>query len=69
MKKFQIKIEEILQNVYEIDAESLEDAISIAEDRYNRQEYELTPECLKETNFEEYKTEIIKQKNKRNRER
>lgn len=69
MKKFQIKIEEILQNVFEIEAESLDDAIAIAEDRYNRQEYELTPENLKEINFEEYKDEVIKQKNKRNMER
>lgn len=69
MKKFQIEIEEKLQHIYEIEAESLDDAIAIAEDRYNRQEYELNEDDLRVTNFKEYKDEVVKQKNKRDRER
>lgn len=69
MKKFQIEIEEILQHVYEIEAESLDEAISIAEDRYHDQEYVLDSEDYKGVEFREYKDEVIKQKNKRDRER
>ena len=54
MKTYQIEIEEILQNVYEIEAKSLEEAISIAEERYSNEEYVLEPECIKETNFREF---------------
>lgn len=69
MKKFQIEIEEILQHVYEIEAESLDEAISIAEDRYHDQEYVLDAEDYKGVEFREYKDEVIKQKNKKDRER
>jgi len=69
MKKFQIEIEEILQNVFEIEAESLHEAIDIAQERYRTGEYELNENDLKETNFTEYENEIIKQKHKKDRER
>ena len=69
MKKFQIEIEEILQHVYEIEAKSIDDALSIAQDRYHNQEYVLDAEDYKGVEFREYKDEVIKQKNKRNMER
>ena len=55
MKKiYHIEIEEILQNVYDIKANSLEDAIEIARARYKKGEYILNENCLKETNFKEF---------------
>ena len=55
MKKFyHIEIEEILQNVYDIKANSLEEAIEIARTRYKNEEYALNENCLKETNFKEF---------------
>ena len=62
MKKFQIEIEEILQHVYEIEAETLESAIDIAGERYRKEEYILSPEDLKETNISEYEEEKIRDK-------
>lgn len=70
MKTYKIEIEEVLQEVYEIKAESLEDAISIAEEKYYSGEYELSPETVKERNFREYKDELEKDKTKnKDRER
>ena len=69
MKKFQIEIEEKLQHVYEVEADSLIEALSIAKQRYHSQEYELDANDLQVTSFREYKDEVIKQKNKKDRER
>lgn len=54
MKKFQIEVEEILQNVYEVEANSLEEAINIIQEKYSNEEIILEPETLKETNFREF---------------
>lgn len=54
MSKYKIEIEEILQEVYDVEAESLDEAISIAEDKYYDGEYELAPETIKKTNFRPY---------------
>lgn len=54
MKTYKVEIEEILQNVYDIEANSLEEAINIAEERYRNEEYILEAEDLKKTNFREY---------------
>ena len=54
MGKYKIEIEEILQEVYDVEAESLDEAISIAEDKYYDGEYELAPEAIKKTNFRLY---------------
>ena len=62
-KTFKIEIEEVLQDVYEIEASSIDEAIDIAEERYRNSEYVLDYNSLKETNFREYKTEV------RNKER
>ena len=64
MKVYQIEVEEILQNVYDIEANSLEEAIEIAEEKYHNEEIVLAPETIKETNFREYKDEVIKDKQK-----
>lgn len=64
MKVYQIEVEEILQNVYDIEANSLEEAIEIAEEKYHNEEIVLSPETIKETNFRKYKDEVIKDKQK-----
>lgn len=68
-QKFNIEIEETLQHVYEIEANSLEEAISIAHDRYRNEEYILDENDYKGTEFREYKDEPVKQKPKRVQER
>lgn len=68
-QKFNIEIEETLQHVYEIEANSLEEAISIAHDRYRNEEYILDENDYKGTEFREYKEEPLKQKPKRVQER
>ena len=55
MKEYAIEIEEILQRICIVEANSLEEAISIIEKRYDNEEIELTYiEDYKETNFREY---------------
>lgn len=68
MKTYKIEVEEILQNVYDIEANSLEEAIDIAEEKYHNEEIVLDYNTLKETNFREYKDELEKDKPK-NKER
>ena len=68
-QKFNIEIEETLQHVYEIEANSLEEAISIAHDRYRNEEYILDENDYKGAEFREYKDEPVKQKPKRVQER
>lgn len=68
-KIYQIEIEETLQKVVKIKADSLDEAIDIAQNRYSDQEYMLNYEDYKGVEFREYKDEIIKQKNKKERER
>lgn len=63
-KTFQIEIEELLQKVVEIKANSLSEAIDIAQNRYSNQEYILDSDDYKGVEFREYKDEVIKQKNK-----
>ena len=64
MKIYQIEVEEILQNDYEIEANSLEEALDIAEERYRNQEIELDYNCLKETNYREFEDTTLKDKKK-----
>lgn len=68
-KVYQIEIEETLQKVVEIKADSLEDAISIAHDRYRNEEYILNEENFMGVEFSEYRDEVIKEKKQRDRER
>lgn len=58
MKKFQIEIEEILQRVEEIESESLEEALDIAEDRYSEQEIVLDYEDFKGHEIREYRNQV-----------
>ena len=53
MPKFQVEIEEILQRVEEIEAESLETAIEIVEDKYDKGEIEL--------DYEDFKGHVVKE--------
>lgn len=68
-KVYQIEIEETLQKVVKIKADSLEDAIDIAQNRYSNQEYVLDYEDYKGAEFREYKDEVIKEKKHKERER
>lgn len=68
-KIYQIEIEETLQKVVKIKADSLDEAIDIAQNRYSDQEYMLDYEDYKGVKFRECKDKIIKQKNKKERER
>lgn len=65
MKVYHIEVEEILQNVYDIKANSLEEALDIVEEKYNNQEIVLDYNCLKETNYREFEDTTLKEKNKK----
>lgn len=54
-KIYHVEIEEILQNVYDIEANSYEEAEEFARERYRNEEYILEAETLKETNFREFR--------------
>lgn len=68
MKTYKVEIEEILQNVYDIEANSLKEAINIAEERYRNEEYILEVEDLKKTNFREYKDEVTRDEKPKKKE-
>lgn len=67
-KVYEIEIEEILQKVVKVEANSLEEAIDIAREKYSNEEYVLDYQDHKDTEFREYKDEVIKQKKSKNRE-
>ena len=58
-KIYHIEVEEILQNVYEIEANSYKEAEDIAREKYKNGELVLEAVSLKETNFREYGMPII----------
>ena len=60
-KIYQIEVEQVLQNVYPIRANSLADAMDKVMEQYRNGEIVLNEECLVQTNFNEYET--IKTKN------
>lgn len=68
-KIYQIEVEEILQKLVEIEADSFEEAIDITRERYHNCEIILEPEDLKETNFDLYEDVVIKDKKSRDYER
>lgn len=68
-KVYQIEIEETLQKVVKIKANSLDEAIDIAQNRYSNQQYVLDYEDYKGVEFSEYKDEVIKEKKHKERER
>lgn len=63
-KTYKIEIEETSQRVVEIQANSLDEAIDIAQNRYSNQEYILDSDDYKGVEFREYKNEVMKQKTK-----
>ena len=67
-KVYDIEIEEISQKVVKIEANSLDEAIDIAQNRYSNQEYILDYEYYKGVEFREYKDEVMKEKKQKNRE-
>ena len=67
-KEYEIEIEETLQKVVKIKANSLYEAINIAKEKYSNEEYILDYQDYKGTEFSEYKDEIVKEKKVKNRE-
>ena len=68
VKTYKIEIEELLQHVYEIEANSLEEAIDIAREKYSNEEYVLDYQDYKGTEFREYKDEVFKENKPKKRE-
>ena len=68
-KIYHIEVEEILQNVYPVRANSLAEAIDKVRERYRNEEIILDAECLMGTDFREYKDEVIKDKKSKAKER
>ena len=68
-KKYQIEVEEILQKVVKIEADSFEEAIDKARKMYHDCEIILEAEDLKETNFDLYQDIVIKDKKSKDYER
>lgn len=68
-KSYKIEIEETLSRVLEIKANSLEDAISIVQQKYSNEEYLLNENDYKGVDIRAYEDEKIKEKNKLYRER
>jgi hypothetical protein len=66
-KIYEIEIEELLQHIYKIEANSLEQAIDIAKEKYSNEEYVLDYQDHKKTEFREYKDEKKKQKQQESR--
>ncbi len=61
MKKvFQIEIEELLQKVVKVKANSLNEAIDKVHERYINEEYVLDYNDFKGVEFREYKDEVMK---------
>ena len=67
-KEYEIEIEETLQKVVKIKANSLNEAINIAKEKYSNEEYILDYQDYKGTELREYKDEIVKEKKVKNRE-
>ena len=67
-KNYEIEIEEILQKVVKVKADSLEDAINITREKYSNEEYILDYQDRKSTEFREYKDEVLKKRKNKIRE-
>ncbi len=67
-KNYEIEIEETLRKVVKINANSLEEAIDIAREKYSNEEFVLDYQDYKNTDFREYRNEILKEKKEKNRE-
>lgn len=61
--KFNIEAEEIFQDVYEVEADSLEEAIEIVRGKFDRGEIIFDSENFMGRNFREYK-DVIEEKEK-----
>lgn len=59
-KEYEIEIQETLQKVIKVNANSLDEALDIAKQQYENEEITLDYNDLKDTNFKEYTDEIDK---------
>lgn len=67
-KNYEIEIEETLRKVVRINANSLEEAIDIAREKYSNEEFVLDYQDYKNTDFREYRNEVLKENKEKNRE-
>ena len=67
-KVYEIEIEEILQKIVKVEANSLEEAIDIVQNKYSNQEIILDYEDYKGVEFKEYKDNVLDKKKQKNRE-
>lgn len=67
-KNYEIEIEETLRKVVRINAYSLEEAIDIAREKYSNEEFVLDYQDYKNTDFREYRNEVLKENKEKNRE-
>lgn len=64
-KNYEIEIEETLRKVVKINANSLEEALDIAREKYSKEEFVLDYQDYKNTDFREYRNEVLKEKKKK----
>ena len=64
-KNYEIEIEETLRKVVKINANSLEEALDIAIEKYSKEEFVLDYQEYKNTDFREYRNEVLKEKKKK----
>lgn len=67
-KVYEIEIQELLQKVVKVEANSLEEAIDIVQNKYSNQEIILDYEDYKGVEFKEYKDNVLDKKKQKNRE-
>ena len=67
-KIYEIEIEELLQKVVKVKANSLNEAIDIVKNKYFNQKYVLDYEDYKGVEFREYQDKVLKKKKLKDRE-
>lgn len=65
LKEYEIEIKETLQKIVKIEANSLDEAIDIVNEKYSNEEIILDENDFKDVEFSEYQEENIKQKQKK----
>lgn len=68
-RNYKIEIKETLEHVYDIEANSLQEAISIANEKYRNEEFILDTNDYKSTEIKEYNEHLTKQNNRKSIER
>lgn len=67
LKEYEIEVEELLQKVVKIEANSLEEALDIAKEMYSNEEIILDYNDIKDTSFKEFNEENEQEKSKKHK--